>query len=63
MLGPQTAHRGLSATTRVAERHALSLYNAAYLECAARRRLPLATLDRPLATAAAALGLETLGLP
>lgn len=43
MLDPETAHHAWAATTRLAERHGLSLYDAAYLECAARRRLSLAT--------------------
>jgi hypothetical protein len=38
-----------------------SLYDAAYLELARRRGLPLATLDDELGAAAAALGLRLLG--
>ena len=37
----------------LAERHGLTVYDAAYLEIALRRRLPLATLDRQLRDAAA----------
>ncbi|MBX3531445.1 MAG: type II toxin-antitoxin system VapC family toxin [Rhizobiaceae bacterium] len=40
----------------IARRQALSVYDAAYLELALRRDLPLATLDRRLATAASAEG-------
>jgi predicted nucleic acid-binding protein len=40
----------------LAERHRLSAYDASYLELAARRDLPLATLDRDLARAAAGIG-------
>ncbi len=40
----------------LARRHALTAYDAAYLELATRRRLPLATLDTRLAAAAAAEG-------
>lgn len=36
----------------------LSAYDAAYLELALRRGLPLATLDKPLKAAAAAVGVE-----
>jgi predicted nucleic acid-binding protein len=36
--------------------HRLTIYDAAYLELATRRRLPLATLDTRLAAAAAAEG-------
>ncbi|MEA3018336.1 MAG: hypothetical protein QOI38_3058 [Sphingomonadales bacterium] len=38
----------------------LSLYDAAYLELAHRRRLPLATLDGSLARAARDMGVELL---
>ena len=37
----------------LARRHGLSVYDAAYLEVAARRRLPIASLDRRLRQAAA----------
>ena len=50
-----------SATLRLAERFSLTLYDAAYLELAQRRSLPLATLDRDLRTAAPALNIELLG--
>lgn len=39
----------------------LTAYDAAYLELAQRRELPLATLDRDLVQAAGALGLTVLG--
>jgi predicted nucleic acid-binding protein len=39
----------------------LTIYDAAYLELAQRKRLPLATLDIALARAARAAGVETLG--
>ena len=47
---PFEIETGLSpATTRtilaLAEKHRLTAYDAAYLELAARRRMPLATLD------------------
>jgi predicted nucleic acid-binding protein len=48
-------------TAGLAERFALSAYDAAYLELAQRHRLPLATLDRELRAAASALGLAVLG--
>lgn len=41
-------------TVLLAERHHLTVYDAAYLELALRRALPLATLDRELRTAAEA---------
>lgn len=50
-----------STTLRLAERFTLTLYDAAYLELAQRRGLPLATLDRDLRTAGGALGIALLG--
>lgn len=41
--------------------HGLSAYDAAYLELARRRAVPLATLDRRLAAAAAAAGVALFG--
>jgi len=41
-----------SATVKLADLHGLTIYDAAYLELAQRRRLPLATLDAALAAAA-----------
>jgi predicted nucleic acid-binding protein len=41
--------------------HGLSSYDAAYLELAVRRQVPLATLDADLARAARAAGVEVLG--
>ena len=43
--------------------HALSVYDASYLEVASRRRLPLATLDRKLSEAAEAVGVPTINRP
>ena len=50
-----------SATLRLSERFSLTLYDAAYLELALRRSLPLATLDRDLQAAAPALNIPLLG--
>lgn len=50
-----------SATLALAELYNLTVYDAAYLKLAQRRRLPLATLDAALARAAKASGVETLG--
>ena len=46
----------------LARQHGLSVYDAAYLEVAYRRRLPLATLDQLLSTAAAANGVAVIGM-
>ena len=43
--------------------HALTAYDAAYLELGLRRGLKLATLDTALARACRARGLEVLGMP
>ena len=48
-------------TLRLAERHRLTVYNAAYLELALRRGLPLASLDGELRTAALAEKVVLLG--
>jgi predicted nucleic acid-binding protein len=50
-----------SETLSLADRFKLTIYDAAYLELAVRRSLPLATLDSELRTAAAASGLRLLG--
>ena len=50
-----------TTTLRLAERFSLTLYDAAYLELAQRRSLPLATLDRDLRAAAPALNIQLLG--
>lgn len=49
-------------TVQLAERHSLTIYDAAYLELAMRRNIPLATLDTDLRTAAAREGVLLLGL-
>jgi predicted nucleic acid-binding protein len=56
-----TEKHAWQATLRLAERHRLTLYDAAYLELAMRRRLPLATLDRQLRAAASAESVTLLG--
>ena len=48
-------------TARLAIKHGLSAYDAAYLELALREHAPLATLDKRLATAAAAERVAVLG--
>jgi predicted nucleic acid-binding protein len=45
----------------IAAAHRLSAYDAVYLALAQERRLPLATLERKLAGAARAEGVEVLG--
>ena len=50
------------ATLRLASRHRLTVYDAAYLEMALRRGLPLATVERELRAAAKAEGIPLLGI-
>lgn len=49
-----------STLSDLAVRHSLTIYDAAYLDLARRRRVPLATLDRRLGGAASAEGLDLL---
>ena len=53
---PHTDNRAWGDTLMLADRFGLTVYDAAYLELAQRRGLPLATLDAALCSAAAALG-------
>jgi predicted nucleic acid-binding protein len=48
-------------TIHLAERHGLTVYHAAYLEIASRRKIPLATLDREIIAAATEHGIQLLG--
>lgn len=61
MTDPDTGKHAWRATLRLAELHRLTLYDAAYLELAKRRGLPLASLDRELRAAAGLEGVELLG--
>ena len=58
----QTISRARGKTLDLAQQHNLSTYDAAYLELALRRHLPLATLDRQLIAAAERAGVA-LSLP
>jgi predicted nucleic acid-binding protein len=61
-IDPETDKHAWSATARLAERHRLTAYDAAYLELALRRGLPLATLDRELRAAAGNERVPLLGI-
>jgi predicted nucleic acid-binding protein len=63
ILDTETAAQAWTITNLLAERHGLTLYDAAYLELAQRLDLPLATLDADLRTAAKALDVPLLGSP
>ena len=58
---PHTEGHAWSATLALADRFRLTLYDAAYLELAQRRALPLATLDVDLRKAAQALEIPAWG--
>jgi predicted nucleic acid-binding protein len=58
----ETDRQAWGATLILAARHKLTLYDAAYLEAALRRGLPLATLDGELRRAAAAEGVALFGM-
>ena len=60
-IDPDTDHYAWTTTLELADRFGLTSYDAAYLELAHRRTLPLATLDEPLRAAASALGVLLLG--
>ena len=57
----ETDRQAWGATLQLSERHRLTLYDAAYLELALRRGLPLASLDEELRGAAQAEGVVVLG--
>jgi predicted nucleic acid-binding protein len=53
-------HRAFGETLDLADKHALSVYDATYLELAIRKGLPLASRDRALNKAAKVAGVNTL---
>ncbi len=55
---PHTCTMAWSSILQLAAKHRLTSYDAAYLELAQRRRLPLATLDKELSGAASAEGVS-----
>lgn len=54
----ETPAHAWTATLRLSDLYNLTPYDAAYLELAQRMRLPLATLDGPLRTAAQSAAVE-----
>lgn len=54
----ETSVHAWGATLRLADRYGLTPYDAAYLELAQRRRVPLATRDSALRAAALDAGIE-----
>jgi predicted nucleic acid-binding protein len=57
----QLAERTFDHILPLARSHSLTAYDAAYLDLAIRRQLPLATLDEDVRRAATALGVPVLG--
>ena len=62
LLDGETDLRAWGITLGLADRYGLTIYDAAYLELAERRGLPLATLDGDLRAAGQALGIPLLGV-
>jgi len=60
-MDPQTGTNAWGQTLQLADQFGLTVYDAAYLELAVRRRLPLATLDEKLRAGATGCGVELLG--
>jgi predicted nucleic acid-binding protein len=58
----ETRLHAFGPTLSLAREHNLSAYDAAYLELAIRRGLPLATLDDKLKTAAQTVGVPLFGV-
>ena len=58
---PETGDHAWSSTMELAAEHALTLYDAAYLELGLRAGLPIATLDQALAQAARSVGVVVFG--
>ncbi len=59
-IDPESCLRVLHTVLPIANKHALSVYDAMYLELALRLGLPLATLDHRLIAAGKAAGVEVL---
>ena len=60
LVDPETIVRAWSDTLALSTRFRLTVYDAAYLELAHRRGLPLASLDGELRAAASTLGVDVL---
>jgi len=62
LVDDETDARAWSDTIRLARAHTLSVYDAAYLELAMRRGLPIASLDDQLKAAAKAVGVARFSI-
>jgi len=63
IIDDETATRAWSETSHLARAYNLSAYDAAYLELAIRRGLPLASLDDKLKAAAKSAGVALVAIP
>ena len=57
----ETSNVAWTGTLQFADRFSLTVYDAAYLELAQRRSLPLGSLDNALCAAARTLGVAVIG--
>jgi predicted nucleic acid-binding protein len=62
VLDDETSARAWHEILQLADAYRLTAYDAAYVELAQRRALPLATLDTEMRVAARALGITVLGI-
>jgi predicted nucleic acid-binding protein len=60
VVDPDGAARAWRETLMLSQSHALTVYDAAYLELALRHGADLATVDRDLRTAAERLGVKVV---
>lgn len=60
IIDDQTNRLAFSTISELASKHSLSVYDAAYLELARRKSLPLGTRDEPLRAAAKKSGVKLL---
>lgn len=60
VVDPSTTARAMHSIYALAEKTKLTIYDAAYLELALREKIPLATLDKDLRTAANKVNVELL---
>ncbi|CAA6604328.1 Ribonuclease VapC [Rhodospirillaceae bacterium LM-1] len=61
LVDPETDEHAWGETRRLAIKHGLTVYDAAYLELAIRRGLPLASCDGELIAAAKKVGVGVVG--
>lgn len=59
---PESDRYVWTTTVRIAERHALTIYHAGYVELAQRLTLPLASLDKAMRESGRIAGIELLGV-